>query len=90
MGNISITWRPNNGFQGQVKELTMITINFLDEEVVQQPVKPSTHKDSGEEKKKNVKFSLIDILRRGRRKPTRLEKSVRLYQDSEWIEDIER
>jgi len=68
----------------------MITINFLDEEVVQQPVKPSTHKESGEEKKKNVKFSLIDILRRGRRKPTRLEKSVRLYQDSEWIEDIER
>ena len=70
--------------------ITMITINFLDEEVVEQPGKPSTQKESGEEKQKNVKFSLIDILRRGRLKPTRLEKSVRLYQDSERIEDIER
>jgi len=90
MGNTSITWRPNNGFQGQVKELTMITINFLDEEVVEQPVKQSTHKESGEEKQKKGKFSLIDILRRGRRKTTRLERNGRLHQDNEWIEDIER
>ena len=68
----------------------MITINFLDEEVVQQPVKPSTQKESSEEKQKNGKFSLIDILRRGRRKPTQLERNGRLYQDSEWKEDIER
>jgi hypothetical protein len=68
----------------------MITIDFSDEEVIVQPVKPTTQKESGEEKHKSVKFSLIKILDRRHRKKTRFEKSVRKDQDSEWIEDIER
>jgi hypothetical protein len=68
----------------------MITINFLEEEVVEQPVKPTTQKESGEQEQKNVKFSLINILGWGRLKTTRLEKSIRMYQDGELIEDLER
>ena len=68
----------------------MITINFLDEEVVEQPVKPSTHKESGEEKQKNGKFSLLNIFSWGRQKSTRSEKNIRIYQDGEWIEYMEK
>jgi hypothetical protein len=85
MGNTSITWRPENGFQGQVKELTMITINILDEEVVEQPMKPSTQNETGEIKQKNEKFSLLNKLSRWLQKSNRQENQIRMYQDSEWI-----
>ena len=68
----------------------MITINFLDEEIVQQPVKPSTQNETGEIKQKNEKFSLLNIFSRRRQKSNRQENQIRMYQDGEWIENIER
>ena len=87
MGKESITWKLVNDFQEQVRELTMITLELLNEPIVEQPVKPSTQNETGEQKQSNKKFSLLNIFSWGRQKSTRSEKNIRIYQDGEWIEE---
>ena len=68
----------------------MITLELFNEPIVEQPVKPSTQNETGEQKQSNKKFSLLNIFSWGRQKSTRSEKIIRIYQDGEWLEDIER